>query len=121
MVDHPLGQQRPATAHDADEPLADKFEMAHQNAGMRHAIAGTGILILLASLLGAPIGLLAGIFLSEYSSKSKLAAPVRFTADVLMGVPSIVVGILGYELLVVPLGHYNGYAGALALGFIMSV
>jgi len=87
--------------------------------GMRHAIAGTGILILLASLLGAPIGLLAGIFLSEYSSKSKLAAPVRFTADVLMGVPSIVVGILGYELLVVPLGHYNGYAGALALGFIM--
>src|SRR5258705_4444549 len=87
--------------------------------GMRHAIAGTGVLILLASLVGAPIGILAGVFLSEYSSKSKLAGPVRFTADVLMGVPSIVVGILGYELLVVPLGHYNGWAGAMALAFIM--
>jgi phosphate transport system permease protein len=87
--------------------------------GMRHAIAGTGVLIFLASLVGAPIGLLAGIFLSEYSSKSPLAGPVRFTADVLAGVPSIVVGILGYELLVVPLGHYNGWAGALALAFIM--
>jgi phosphate transport system permease protein len=87
--------------------------------GMRHAVVGTGVLIFLASLLGAPIGILAGIFLSEYSSKSRLASPVRFTADVLMGVPSIVVGILGYELLVVPLGHYNGYAGALALAFIM--
>jgi phosphate transport system permease protein len=87
--------------------------------GMRHAVVGTTLLILMASLLGAPIGILAGIFLSEYSSKSKLATPVRFTADVLMGVPSIVVGILGYELLVVPLGHYNGYAGALALAFIM--
>jgi phosphate transport system permease protein len=87
--------------------------------GMRHAVIGTALLIAMASLLGAPIGILAGIFLSEYSSKSKLATPVRFTADVLMGVPSIVVGILGYELLVVPLGHYNGYAGALALAFIM--
>ena len=87
--------------------------------GMRHAIVGTGVLILFASAVGAPLGILAGIFLSEYSSKSPLAAPVRFTADVLMGVPSIVIGILGYELLVVPLGHYNGWAGAMALAFIM--
>ena len=93
-------------------------EPAHPG-GMRHAIAGTGVLIFLASLAGVPIGILAGVFLSEYSSKSPLAGPVRFTADVLMGVPSIVIGILGYELLVVPLGHYNGWAGALALAFIM--
>src|SRR4051812_7027425 len=87
--------------------------------GMKHAIIGTAMLILLASSVGIPVGMLAGIFLAEYDVGSRIAAPVRFVADVLAGVPSIVVGILGYELLVVPLGHYNGYAGALALAFIM--
>jgi phosphate transport system permease protein len=86
--------------------------------GMKHALVGTGILLLLASGIGIPTGVLCGIFLSEYG-KSKLASPVRFTSDVLAGVPSIVVGILGYELLVVPLGNYNGWAGAAALAFIM--
>lgn len=105
--------------------------------GMRHAIEGTAILVALASLIGIPLGMLAGIYLAEYDVGSRLAAPVRFVSDVLAGVPSIVVGILGYELLVVPfstgrllgveiplLTHlgikgYNGYAGAMALGFIM--
>src|SRR5665213_3694874 len=81
---------------------------------------GTAILIGLASAVGIPIGLLAGVYLAEYSSNSWMASPVRFIADVLTGVPSIVVGILGYELLVVPLSHhYNGWAGAVALAFIM--
>ena len=87
--------------------------------GMKHAIAGTAFLIGLASLIGIPIGMLCGVYLSEYDTGSWLAAPVRFVSDVLAGVPSIVVGILGYELVVVPLGHYNGWAGALALAFIM--
>jgi phosphate transport system permease protein len=87
--------------------------------GMKHAIAGTAFLIALASLIGIPIGMLCGVYLAEYDTGSWLAAPVRFVADVLAGVPSIVVGILGYELLVVPLGHYNGWAGAAALAFIM--
>jgi len=88
--------------------------------GMRHAIEGTLILILLASMVGIPVGLLSGIYLAEYGADSpRLAAPVRFISDVLAGVPSIVIGILGYELLVVPLGHFNGWAGALALAFIM--
>src|SRR5687768_17068578 len=87
--------------------------------GMKHAIAGTAFLIGLASLIGIPIGMLCGVYLSEYDTGSWLAAPVRFVADVLAGVPSIVVGILGYELLVVPMGHYNGWAGAFALAFIM--
>ena len=87
--------------------------------GMKHAIAGTAFLIGLASLIGIPIGMLCGVYLSEYDTGSWLAAPVRFVSDVLAGVPSIVVGILGYELLVVPLGHYNGWAGAAALAFIM--
>jgi phosphate transport system permease protein len=87
--------------------------------GMRHAIEGTLILIALASLVGIPVGVLTGIYLAEYSANAWFATPVRFMCDVLAGVPSIVVGILGYELLVVPMGHYNGYAGALALAFIM--
>jgi phosphate transport system permease protein len=93
--------------------------MAGEPGGMKHAIVGTGILVGLASLVGIPVGMLAGIYLSEYDLNSRIATPVRFTADVLAGVPSIVVGILGYELLVVPLGGFNGWAGALALAFIM--
>ncbi len=106
--------------------------------GMLHALAGTFALVIMASLLGIPIGMLAGVYLAEYDTDSKLATPVRFVCDVLTGVPSIVVGILGYELLVAPLsywdghlhlfsrdwqilpnGGYNGWAGALALAFIM--
>jgi len=87
--------------------------------GMKHAILGTVVLIGLASVVGIPVGIMAGVYLAEYSSEGWLVGPVRFVADVLTGVPSIVVGILGYELLVVPLGNYNGWAGALALAFIM--
>jgi phosphate transport system permease protein len=87
--------------------------------GMKNALEGTAILVFLASLVGIPIGMLVGVYLAEYNVGSRLAAPARFISDVLAGVPSIVVGILGYELLVVPLGSYNGWAGALALAFIM--
>lgn len=87
--------------------------------GMKNAIVGTICLIAVASLVGIPLGILTGIYLSEYSAERMLATPVRFICDVLTGVPSIVVGILGYELLVVPLGHFNGWAGAMALAFIM--
>ena len=87
--------------------------------GLKNALVGTCILIALASVIGVPLGILAGIYLSEYSTRSWLGTPARFIADVLTGVPSIVVGILGYELFVVPLGGFNGYAGAAALAFIM--
>jgi phosphate transport system permease protein len=87
--------------------------------GMRHAIVGTIILITVASAVGIPLGLFAGVYLAEYDVGSWIAAPVRFISDVLAGVPSIVVGILGYELLVRPIGNYNGWAGAGALAFIM--
>jgi len=92
--------------------------------GMKHAVLGTLILLGMASAVGVPVGMLAGIYLAEYSANSRLAAPVRFVADVLAGVPSIVVGILGYELVVVPMSRlvnvqYSGIAGSLALAFIM--
>ena len=87
--------------------------------GMLHAILGTLVLLGLASAVGIPAGMLTGIFLSEYGSESRLATPARFVCDVLAGVPSIVVGILGYELVVVPIGHYNGWAGAFALAIVM--
>ncbi len=87
--------------------------------GMKHAIVGTLLLLAMASSVGIPLGLLAGVYLSEYTGDGWLASAVRFTADVLTGVPSIVVGILGYELLVVPMGNFSGYAGAMALAFIM--
>jgi phosphate transport system permease protein len=87
--------------------------------GMANALVGTGILLVLAGAIGIPVGMMTGVFLSEYGSRSRLTTPVRFICDVLAGVPSIVVGILGYELLVVPVGHYNGYAGAVALAIVM--
>jgi len=97
------------------EPSADP---AHPG-GMLNGLVGTGVLVALASWVGIPIGMLAGVYLAEYDIGSFLAKPARFIADVLAGVPSIVVGVLGYELLVVPLGRYNAWAGAAALAFIM--
>lgn len=91
----------------------------HAVGGMRNAIVGTAVLLLLASAVGVPMGIATGVYLSEFSRETWLVRPARFISDVLAGVPSIVVGILGYELLVVPMGHYNGWAGALALAFIM--
>jgi phosphate transport system permease protein len=78
--------------------------------GMKHAIIGTGILAAWRASSGIPRGM-AGVYLAEYDAGSWLATPVRFIADVLAGVPSIVVGILGYELLVVPLGHSTAGPG----------
>jgi phosphate transport system permease protein len=87
--------------------------------GMKHALVGSLILVGMASAVGIPLGVITGVYLSEYSAGSFLAGPVRFICDVLTGVPSIVVGILGYELVVRPIGNANGYAGAAALAFIM--
>jgi phosphate transport system permease protein len=86
--------------------------------GMANAIAGTLMLIGLASLLAIPVGLVSGVYLSEYS-KSGLATAVRFTADVLNGIPSIVIGIFAYGLVVLPVKHFSALAGGTALGFMM--
>jgi len=86
--------------------------------GMANAMVGTLILIGLASLLAIPVGLIAGVYLSEYAG-GKFASAVRFTADVLNGVPSIVIGIFAYGLAVLPVHRFSALAGGLALGFMM--
>jgi phosphate transport system permease protein len=87
--------------------------------GLINAIAGTLVLTLAATLVAVPLGLLAGVYLAEFSEDSKLADFSRFSANVLMGMPSIIVGVFAYTLIVIPLGKFSGYAGALALGILM--
>jgi phosphate transport system permease protein len=86
--------------------------------GMGNAIVGTLELVLLASLIGVPIGLLGGIYLAEYGGE-RLNGWIRFWADVLNGVPSIVWGMVSYALVVLPMKGFSAWAGGLALGFIM--
>jgi len=97
------------------DPTGDVFNPG----GMRHAILGTLVLLSMASLVAIPTGMAVGVYLSEYAERSWLASVTRFVCDVLAGVPSIVVGVLGYELLVVPMGNFSAFAGSLALAFIM--
>jgi phosphate transport system permease protein len=87
--------------------------------GLINAIAGTLVLTLAATLVAVPLGLLAGVYLAEFSEESKAADFSRFSANVLMGMPSIIVGVFAYTLIVVPLGNFSGYAGALALAILM--
>jgi len=86
--------------------------------GMANAMLGTIYLIAIASVVAVPVGVIAGVYLSEYRKK-KFASLVRFTADVLNGVPSIVIGIFAYGLAVLPVKHFSALAGGLALGFMM--
>lgn len=86
--------------------------------GMANAIVGSIFILFLASLIGVPLGIGAGIYLSEYG-KDRYSTLVRFTADVLNGVPSIVIGIAAYALVVLKQGHFSAIAGGVALGIMM--
>jgi phosphate transport system permease protein len=86
--------------------------------GLGHAIYGTAMLVGLATLCAVPFGILAAVFLVEYKT-SRLAPPVRFVGELLGGVPSIVIGILGYYVIVRPMHHSSGWAGIFALGVMM--
>jgi phosphate transport system permease protein len=87
--------------------------------GMANAIVGSGVLLAIASAIGVPIGIGAGIYLSEFGRGTKLANAIRFTADVLNGVPSIVMGLAAYSLIVVPQHHFSALSGGVALGIMM--
>jgi phosphate transport system permease protein len=90
-----------------------------ETGGMLNAFFGSAIMSVLGIVLGAPIGVLAGTFLAEYSRKSWLGETVRFVNDILLSAPSIVLGLFVYTLVVAPMGHFSALAGAISLGFIV--
>ncbi len=87
--------------------------------GLLNAIVGSVIMTTLAVLIGTPVGVLAGTYLAEYGRHNKLSSVVRFINDILLSAPSIVVGLFIYEVMVAPMGHFSGWAGAVALAVIV--
>ena len=93
--------------------------VGQEGGGMANAIVGSGIVLLVASSMGIPIGIAAGVYLAEFGRGKALATAVRFTADVLNGVPSIVMGISIYSLIVIRQKHFSALAGGVALAIMM--
>jgi phosphate transport system permease protein len=87
--------------------------------GLANALAGSAILVLMGTLVGTPVGILAGTYLAEYGKRSWLAAATRFLNDVLLSAPSIVIGLFVYSVYVARVKHFSGWAGALALSLIV--
>jgi phosphate transport system permease protein len=87
--------------------------------GLANAIFGSAMMVTLATLLGTPIGILAGIYLGEYGQKTWLGSAVRFINDILLSAPSIVIGLFIYAVVVAPLKGFSGFAGVLALALIV--
>jgi len=92
--------------------------VGEEGGGMANAIVGSIILISIGGAFGIPVGILAGIYISEYS-KSLLATIIKFTTDILSGIPSIIVGIFAYGFIVIPMQRFSGLAGGFALGILM--
>jgi phosphate transport system permease protein len=86
--------------------------------GLGNAILGSIVLTTAGVLIGAPAGVLAGTYLSEFARESKVASVVRFVNDILLSAPSIILGVFVYEVVVVHMGHFSGFAGSLALALI---
>ncbi len=87
--------------------------------GLLNPIVGSLILTVIAVLIGTPIGVLAGTYMAEYGRYDKLSIVVRFINDILLSAPSIVVGLFIYEVMVAPMGHFSGWAGAVALAVLV--
>jgi phosphate transport system permease protein len=88
-----------------------------EEGGLLNAFFGSAVMSLLGILIGAPVGVLAGTFLAEYSRKSWIGETVRFVNDILLSAPSIVLGLFVYTLVVAQMGHFSALAGAIALAF----
>jgi phosphate transport system permease protein len=86
--------------------------------GLLNAIAGSLVMTVIATLIGTPTGILAGTFLAEYARGSRLGEAVRFVNDILLSAPSIIIGLFVYEVMVVRMGHFSAWAGAVALAII---
>jgi phosphate transport system permease protein len=87
--------------------------------GLLNPIVGSLILTVLAVIIGTPVGILAGTYMAEYGRYDRLTSVVRFINDILLSAPSIVVGLFVYEVMVAPMGHFSGLAGAVALAVIV--
>ena len=86
--------------------------------GLLNAILGSLVMVCLAMLVASPIGVMTGIYLAEYGRNKKLATTIRFINDILLSAPSIVVGLFVYTIMVIPMHHFSGYAGIVALAII---
>ena len=93
--------------------------VGQEGGGMANSIVGSGVVLTLASLMGIPVGIAAGVYLAEFGRGTFLGNAVRFTADVLNGVPSIVMGIAVYALIVMEQKHFSAFAGGVALAIMM--
>ena len=87
--------------------------------GLLNAIAGSLVMVTLATLIGTPIGIMAGTYLAEFGQRGWLAPVTRFVNDILLSAPSIVIGLFVYTVYVAKVGHFSGWAGALALALIV--
>ncbi|MFG1491980.1 phosphate ABC transporter permease PstA [Halobacteriovorax sp. ZH4_bin.1] len=110
--------QKGSTSISLEFFLNDPKPVGEIGGGMRHAILGTLIMVSIGSLIAVPVGTLCGVYLSEYG-KGKIATSLRFTIDLLTGVPSIVVGIFSYLIFVVSFKSFSALAGAFALSIII--
>lgn len=91
----------------------------YAQSGLKHALIGQLYLVGIATVIGVPLGILAGTYLSEYGQKSRLAETIRDISDIMMSAPSIVIGAFVYAIVVAPMGHFSGWAGSIALTIIM--
>ena len=99
--------------------LNDPAPPGMEGGGLRNAFVGQLLITLLATVIGVPIGVLGGTFLAEYGRGRRLTRIISMLSDIMVSVPSIVIGTFVYAILVKPIGHFNGWAGAVALSIIM--
>jgi len=99
--------------------LSDPAPAGAEGGGLRNAFIGQGMITLFATLTGVPVGVLGGTFLAEYARGRKIARIISVLSDIMVSVPSIVIGTFIYAVLVKPAGHFSGWAGAVALSVIM--
>ncbi|MCL4537228.1 MAG: phosphate ABC transporter permease PstA [Nitrospirae bacterium] len=99
--------------------IKDPAPAGVEGGGLRNAFVGHLMITLFATLIGVPVGVLGGTFLAEYARGKKIARLISILSDIMVSVPAIVVGTFVYAIIVKPLGHFSGWAGAVALAMIM--
>jgi phosphate transport system permease protein len=99
--------------------VSDPTPIGVSGGGLRNAFVGQLMITLFATLIGVPVGVLGGTFLAEYARGTTIAKVISILSDIMVSVPSIVIGTFIYAIMVKPLGHFSGWAGAVALSIIM--